>query len=196
MDQYEAALARARAVNREIIRWAQSVGLLFLYDSDEDSFLLTIGSPASVVTLKADDVLWLRLHPESGVLLGLEVPHVSLFLAAHPELREHVAWFVERAKSAPGTYVPVEPRELFDATRALLGIVRIWLPDAEEPPEPPPLTPEEEAELAPLKLLNPRQWLADVRAGQAEREAWQAAGNPGMPAGWVRARDYLAQRGV
>ena len=62
--------------------------------------------------------------------------------------------------------------------------------------QPPELTPEEAEALAPLNLMDPAQFLADIRASQEEWAAWRADGNAGLPPGWIRARDYFRQRGV
>jgi hypothetical protein len=56
------------------------------------------------------------------------------------------------------------------------------------------LTPEEAEALAPLNLMDPAQFLADIRASQEQWEAHRASGKPGLPPGWITAKEYRKQR--
>lgn len=62
-----------------------------VYHADEDTFFLRSERPEPAVSLDWDGDIWLRIKPDSGEIVGMEVEDFeSVFLRKYPELG--IAW--------------------------------------------------------------------------------------------------------
>jgi hypothetical protein len=105
--EYDAALERLVAANHDLGQRFEMLGASVYYDPEDDWFIIAIGEPAESVTLDVDEVMSVRLAPDSWKILGFEMPSLTSFMATHPVVGQDLLPLKEIAARAPGTYVVV-----------------------------------------------------------------------------------------
>jgi hypothetical protein len=62
-----------------------------VYHAEQDTFFVRPEKPVPATSYDCDGELWLRVNPETGVIVGIEIENFeSVFLKKHPEIAK--AW--------------------------------------------------------------------------------------------------------
>ncbi|MBM4463897.1 MAG: DUF2283 domain-containing protein [Chloroflexi bacterium] len=71
----------------QLLRMSKMPDLECVYYDKDDTFCIYSGSPRPAVSFDINGEVWLRIDPDSGDIIGLEIEDFeSIFLKRHPEL--------------------------------------------------------------------------------------------------------------
>jgi hypothetical protein len=122
-DEYNTALARLMAENRDFSTRAEQRGGTIYYDPGEDLLILFIGEPCDALTIDADEVFSLRYDPATWEIRAVEIPSLRAFVAAHPEAAMIMQTLARLAQQAPCTLIPVPPAQMLQVANDLPELV-------------------------------------------------------------------------
>ena len=101
-------LAEIRAANSDLEERLGALGITLDYDDERDILFCRFGPPTEALTESVDDLVYVRVDPDTLKIVGLEILHARTALAERPA----VATFLlhAAAATAPDALLPLTSR--------------------------------------------------------------------------------------
>ncbi len=94
---HEEMLRRIIRANTDLHERVASLPVRMVYEADDDVLYIDFGDPQPSATESVENSLYLRVHPETLKLHGIEVHHFSRRLPESPPLRALLSLIVHMA---------------------------------------------------------------------------------------------------
>ena len=116
---HDAMLRRIIDANTDLRERLTTLPVQMVYEADEDVLYVDFGDPQPSATESVENSLYLRVHPETLKLHGIELHHFSRRLPESPPLRALLALIVHMAAPADRTLEEI-PGQVAQRIRELL----------------------------------------------------------------------------